>query len=167
MVLQRSPKPLARVRFPPPLPVSLVVGGVAVNLHGYLRFTGDLDILVLIELSNLEKVERAMKALGYVERLPISLRTLQNSEQVAQWVEEKNLRAFTFMPPNENPLQIDIIIEESLEFYDYMKNKVDKEISGVLIPVVSIDDLITMKKKAGRDKDLFDIEALLELKLSE
>ena len=38
----------------------IVVGGVAVNLHGYLRATGDLDILVLLETSNLEKGKHAM-----------------------------------------------------------------------------------------------------------
>lgn len=33
----------------------LVAGGVAVNLHGYMRFTGDIDILVLLEENNLKK----------------------------------------------------------------------------------------------------------------
>lgn len=33
----------------------LVVGGVAVNLYGYLRFTGDLDVLLLLEEKNLKK----------------------------------------------------------------------------------------------------------------
>ena len=70
----------------------LVVGGVAVNLHGYARFTGDLDILVLLEEKNLIKLDRAMKNMGYMERLPISLRLLQDQKQVRKWLKEKNLQ---------------------------------------------------------------------------
>ena len=145
----------------------LVVGGVAVNLHGYLRFTGDLDILVLIESKNLDKLDQAMKELGYTERLSISIKDLEDEAKVTRWMGEKNLKAFTFLPPSENPLQIDIVIEGSLNFLKLAKNKEIKEIGGVPIPIVSIDDLIIMKKHAGRDKDRLDVEALLELKFSE
>ncbi|EKD64314.1 MAG: hypothetical protein ACD_51C00028G0040 [uncultured bacterium] len=61
-------------------------------------------------------------------------------------------------------LQIDIIIEESLRFNLLKKNKITKLISGVRIPVVSIEDLIAMKKKANRDQDIMDLKALIELK---
>jgi len=44
------------------------------------------------------------------------------------------------------------------------KNKITKLISGVRIPVVSIEDLIAMKKKANRDQDIMDLKALIELK---
>ncbi len=43
----------------------LVVGGVAVNLYGYARFTGDLDILLLLDKKNLEKMDKIMKKLNY------------------------------------------------------------------------------------------------------
>jgi len=142
----------------------LVVGGVAVNLHGYARFTGDLDILVLLEEKNLIKLDRAMKNMGYMERLPISLRLLQDQKQVRKWLKEKNMLAYSFLPPKETLLQIDIIIEESLKFEKIVKNKINKRISGVTIPVVSIQDLITMKKKANRARDIDDLKQLIELK---
>lgn len=142
----------------------IVVGGVAVNLHGYSRFTGDMDILLLLEQENLEKMNKVMKSLGYSERLPVSILELKNKENVRKWLKEKNMMAFSFNPPKDNPLQIDIIIEESLRFDVLKKNKVVKLISGVRIPVVSIEDLITMKKKANRDQDIMDLKALIELK---
>ena len=125
----------------------IVVGGVAVNLHGYLRFTGDLDILLLLEEENLKKMDKLMQKLGYSERL-----------------EEKNMKAYSFMPPKENPLQIDIINEESLKYKKIVENKITKRIDNTSIPVISIDDLIKMKRKSDRQQDFMDLEALINLK---
>lgn len=143
----------------------LVVGGVAVNLYGYLRFTGDLDILILLDEKNLQKIDAVMKKLGYTERLPVSVMELKNEKQVRQWLKEKNLKAFSFFPPNHMPLQIDILVEASLKFKSYASKKTSKHLGDIAIPVVSIEDLIKMKKKANRDKDRLDLEALLQLKL--
>lgn len=142
----------------------LVVGGVAVNLHGYIRFTGDLDLLILLNEKNIQKMDKVMKKLGYHPRLPVSIHELSKRERVREWFKKKNLRAFTFMPPRNNPLEIDIIIEESLKFSIIKKDKTVKQIEKVRIPVVSIEQLLKMKRKAGRSNDIQDIKALLELK---
>lgn len=142
----------------------MVVGGVAVNLYGYMRFTGDLDLLVLLEEKNLQKLDKAMRKLKYSERLPVSIMELSNEKQVKKWLKEKNLKAYTFNPPKDNPLQIDIIMEESLKFKEIAKRKVQRSIDKVKIPVISVEDLVKMKKKAHREKDLEDIRALVDLK---
>lgn len=142
----------------------LVVGGVAVNLHGYMRFTGDLDLLLLLEEENLKRMDILMKKLGYNERLPVSVMSLSDKKQVKQWLEEKNMKAYSFTPPKNNPLQIDIIMEESLIYKKIVANKVNKKIDDTVIPVISIDDLIKMKRKANRQQDLIDLEALVNLK---
>lgn len=144
----------------------LVVGGVAVNLYGYMRFTGDLDLLLLLNEKNLANMKKVMDELGYYERLPISIMDLKDKKQVQVWLNEKNMKAFSFVPPTNNPLQIDIIIEESLRFEALKKSGIKKRISGVPIPVISIDDLVKMKRKANRRKDLEDLEALINLKNS-
>lgn len=138
----------------------LVVGGVAVNLHGHARFTGDLDLVVFLDGENLSKMDKAMKEMGYVERLPISLTSLGDKKQVKEWVKKKNFKAFTYFPLNENPLQVDIIIDESLQFEKIAKDCVVKKIGDLDIPVISINGLIEMKKKASRSKDLEDIQML-------
>ena len=142
----------------------LVVGGVAVNLYGYVRFTGDLDLLVLLNEKNIQKMDKVMKKLGYYPRLPVSIYELGKKEKVKEWFKKKNLKAFTFMPPQHNPLEIDIIIEESLKFDIIAKNKIVKQIEKVRIPVVSVEQLLKMKRKAGRPNDIQDIKALLALK---
>lgn len=138
----------------------LVIGGVAVNLHGYLRFTGDLDLLILLNEKNLKKIDGVMKKLKYSERLPVSILTLSNQTQVKKWLKEKNMKAYTFNPPKNNPLQIDIVIEDSLKFEFYDRRKNIKKMGALQIPVVSIQDIIKMKKKAHRDKDMIDLKIL-------
>lgn len=142
----------------------LVVGGVAVNIYGYSRFTGDIDILLLFEKENLEKMDKVMNKLGYKTRLPVSIKDLQDHKQVKKWLREKNMTAFSFFPPSENPLMIDIIVEESLKFKKVEKNKAVRKFDNISIPVIAIDNLIKMKKKVGRLKDLEDINALKMLK---
>lgn len=138
----------------------LVVGGVAVNLYGYLRFTGDLDLLLTLNKENLSKMDKIMKKLKYSERLPVSIFALSDEKQMKKWLKEKNLRAYTFNPPKNNPLQIDIIIEDSLKFGSYEKKKNVKMMGSLKIPVVSIEDIIKMKKRANREKDILDLKVI-------
>ena len=142
----------------------LVVGGVAVNLYGYVRFTGDLDLLVLLEEENLKKLDLIMRKMGYSERIPVSVLELKDNKKARQWLEQKNLKAYSFTPPKDSLLQIDIIIEESLKFKSFYDKKTVKRIDNVNIPIVSLGDLINMKKKSNRDQDILDLKSLIELK---
>lgn len=142
----------------------LVVGGVAVNLHGFVRFTGDLDILVLLEEDNLRNLDKLMKKMGYSERIPVSILELRDNKKAKEWLEQKNLKAYSYFPPRHSLLQIDIIIEESLKFSSFYKKRVVKSIDKVRIPIVSLTDLIQMKRKANREQDVLDLKSLIELK---
>jgi len=142
----------------------LVVGGVAVNLHGYLRGTGDLDILIFLDEKNLEKMTNAMRKLGYVERLPIKIQELQNEQYARKMMEERNLLAFSYMPEGNSPLIVDVIIDGSLRFNELFGRSVVKKLDGISVPIISVDDLIVFKKKAGRPKDIEDVKWLAESK---
>lgn len=142
----------------------LVVGGVAVNLYGYMRVTGDIDIVIALDEINLERMDKVMKKLKYSPRLPIRLQTLNDKTQVQKWMKEKNLKAYTYNSPRGGILQLDIVIEESMRFGKIYKQKTVKRINGTNIPLIGFNDLINMKKHAGRQKDIEDTEALLKLK---
>lgn len=142
----------------------LLVGGVAVNLYGYNRFTGDIDIILGLDSENLKKMNEAMEELGYVERVPVKLKELRETEKWEKLMEEKEMKAYTFISKSQPQLDIDIIVAESLDFSKYESNKTIIEIWGLELPLVSIDDLIGMKKRADREKDRLDLEALLKLK---
>lgn len=142
----------------------LVVGGVAVHLHGYPRTTGDIDIIISLEEANLEKLDKIMSKLKYTPRLPVQLQVLKDKKQVRKWMEEKNLKAYTYNPPRGDFLQIDIVIEESLKFDKLYKKKKIKKMNKTVIHLIDFDDLINMKKRAKRGQDFVDIEMLLKQK---
>ena len=142
----------------------IVVGGVAMNLLGYPRFTGDIDILLALDETNLNNMAALMKDMGYERRLPVDLATLGDERKVLQWIKEKGLLAYTFINAAEPQFSIDVIVGSSLKFADYERHRSLVKIWKIAIPVVSIDDLIGMKQKSDRKKDAEDVVALLELK---
>ncbi|TSD00615.1 MAG: hypothetical protein Greene101449_87 [Candidatus Peregrinibacteria bacterium Greene1014_49] len=147
----------ARIRY-------LVVGGVAMNLLGYSRFTGDIDVLLALDQENLRKMAALMQKLDYEKRQPISIDELGDEKKVLKLMKEKHLTAFTFSPLKGPPFNIDIIVGESLQFEKYAKSAVSIRAAKLTIPVISIDDLIGMKKKSPREKDALDVAILLEFR---
>jgi len=142
----------------------LVVGGVAVNLHGYSRFTGDVDILLALTIENLDRMAALMERLGYNPRLPVDVQTLAEEEQVRRWMEEKGMTAYSYIHPKMPQFSIDILTGDSFKFFDFDARKILLELQDLSVPVIAIDDLLEMKKQANRQKDIEDIAALLELK---
>ncbi|PIZ74958.1 hypothetical protein CO045_00130 [Candidatus Peregrinibacteria bacterium CG_4_9_14_0_2_um_filter_41_14] len=142
----------------------LIVGGVAVNLYGYTRFTGDIDILIALEKENLSNLDKVMKELGYVERLPVNILELADQNKLDKYIKEKGLMAYTYLSGKGLRLALDIIVQESLNFDKFVANSNIVTAWDLDLPVISLDDLIGMKRTAGRDKDLLDLEALLQLK---
>ncbi|MBI4994681.1 nucleotidyl transferase AbiEii/AbiGii toxin family protein [Candidatus Peregrinibacteria bacterium] len=142
----------------------LVVGGVAVNLYGFSRFTGDIDILLALDKKNLDKVAVLMKRMGYVERLPVDVKELGDKKKVENWVKKKGMTAYTFISDKRPQLDIDILVAHSFDFKKFHERHAIIGIWGLKIPVISINDLLKMKKEAGRPKDLIDITELLKLK---
>ncbi len=142
----------------------LIVGGVAVNLHGYPRFTNDIDILLALDHENLAKMARIMQDFGYQQRLPISIQELDDSDKVRTLIKEKGLVAYSFIHVTEPQFNIDVLVGQSAEFEKFSAHRMKAEVWGLEVPVVSIDDLIAMKKDSDREKDIQDVVALLELK---
>ena len=144
----------------------LVVGGVAVNLHGYRRFTGDIDILLALDEKNLEKMTTLMHEMGYVERLPVALKSLSDRRQVERWVEEKGMTAYSFLSGDQSRINIDILADASLRYSDFASRMVVVDMEeGLHVPVIALDDLLAMKREAGRDQDIVDVKKLLEYRL--
>lgn len=141
----------------------LVVGGIAVNLHGYTRATGDLDILILLSEENIRKFVQVIKSINYKPRVPVELEDFISTENRKRWIEEKNMKVFSVYNPNEESEHVDILIDYDLDFKEAYKKRVIYNIGDVEIPVISIPDLIKLKEKAGRIIDRNDILALLKI----
>ncbi|MEI6056988.1 MAG: nucleotidyl transferase AbiEii/AbiGii toxin family protein [Lentisphaerota bacterium] len=140
----------------------LLVGGLAVNLHGVPRLTYDIDIIISIDRENILRLNAALKKLGYVPRLPVSPDNLADEKILKDWIENKNMTAFSFYHSRENNKVIDIVISHPLSFSEAYARAERRTVKNIEIPIVSIDDLICMKEFAARPKDLSDRDMLIE-----
>ncbi|MCF8060199.1 MAG: hypothetical protein K9K67_12940 [Bacteriovoracaceae bacterium] len=132
----------------------MIVGGYAVNFHGYSRNTVDIDLVIKFTLSNLRKIEIILNEMGMISRLPIDAVSIFNFRD--EYIKNKNLMAWNFYSENDPTEQVDILITHDVSDFKSEKFRVGQ----LDIKVISKDDLIKMKKKSGRKKDLLDIEEL-------
>ena len=138
----------------------LIAGGLSVNLYGVPRVTQDIDIVIAMDRENVLKITSLLKELGYVPRLPVSPDDLANPDKVKDWIENKNLKAFSFYHKNENYKVLDIVLVHPLDFEKSFKNRTVKRAKDIDIYLASIDDVVKMKEFSGRPQDLSDIEML-------
>jgi predicted nucleotidyltransferase len=126
----------------------VLVGGIAVNLLGAMRSTVDLDLLVEMSDQNLKKIVDILNSQGYRAKQPI---------------EKKHMKAFNFYKKDELK-EIDIVLESPVSFEEAKKSAVRIKINDFTLPVISVDNLIKMKKKTGREIDDMDIKELTKIK---
>lgn len=132
----------------------MIVGGYAVNFHGHARNTVDIDLIIKFTLANLKKIERLLKAKGMVSKLPIDAVSIYNFRQ--EYIENRNLIAWNFYNENDPMDQVDILISHDIGDFKVEKFLVE----DLEIKVIAKEDLLTMKKQAGRPKDQLDIQEL-------
>src|SRR5438105_3894845 len=94
----------------------LVVGGVAVVLHGFVRATVDLDLLVGLEPKNVDSFLALMKKRGYKPKAPIPMDDFKVPENRQRWKTEKGMVVFSLFHPQRSQELVDIFIEESIPF---------------------------------------------------
>ncbi len=138
----------------------VVTGGVAMVLHGVIRFTADLDLILDLSEENLVKFLGCMDALGFMPRLPVKPQTILDPQTRKQWCHERNMRVFTFVHPNRPLSEVDVLMEELIPFSDLEAQALTKRASGITIKVASIEHIKALKRMSGRAQDLADIEAL-------
>lgn len=133
----------------------LLVGGFAVNFHGYPRFTADIDILVRPDERNYARLSRAIAKLDPDWRLPGG-RDPAPVEELAWGFGE----VARFLTPH-GVLDAHREIEGIRADYEELERRsITVEVDELRVRVVGYDDLIAMKRAAGRPEDLADISAL-------
>ncbi|MBW2553312.1 MAG: hypothetical protein KAS98_13565 [Deltaproteobacteria bacterium] len=141
----------------------VLVGGIAVNLLGSMRGTADLDILVEMSDNNLKKIIGILKRRGYRVKQPVDPMEIVDRKTREDWIMNKHMKAFNFYK-EEGLKEVDIIIESPVSFEEARKNVILIKVDDLTLPVISINNLIKMKKKAGRAIDKLDIEELKKIK---
>ncbi|MFC1840810.1 DUF6036 family nucleotidyltransferase [Thermodesulfobacteriota bacterium] len=139
----------------------LLADGLAVVAHGYVRFTADIDIILGMDEENLKNAMRVFDSLGYKPRAPVKLNDFVNPEKRSEWIKQKELTVFSLWNPDEPATEIDIFVESLLNFEKAYSSGIDVNLSDdITVKVLNLEDLIYLKKKAGRQKDLEDISKL-------
>lgn len=144
----------------------LIVGGIAVNLHGFPRVTGDLDIMLnLKDNKSVNGFVEVIKALGFKPKIPVEVDDFAIPSKRKSWIEEKNMKVFSVYNPSQEIEHIDVLVENLIDFDKAYKTREIVNAGNLKVPVVSIDDLIKLKKISGRKRDEIDIAALKEIKI--
>lgn len=138
-----------------------IVGGLAVNLHGIPRTTFDVDLVVPREADPLRRCREVLEGLGLACRLPVELETLASETDEA--LRARNLIAVTFTDPS-NPLrEVDVLVAPPVPGTDLVARSVVRESAELAVRVVSLPDLVALKRAAGRAQDLADLRHLERL----
>ncbi len=143
----------------------LIAGGLAVVAHGYVRFTADIDMLLAMDKQNLADAVAAPKTLNYRPRAPVDFGLFVDPDHRREWIDQKGLTVFSLFSPDHSATEIDLFLDPPLVFADAYSRATQLEIApGIVATFCSLDDLIEMKSKAGRPRDLDDIKQLLKLR---
>lgn len=142
----------------------VVVGGLAVVLHGHLRLTADVDIVLDLEPVAARKAMEALKAIGLKARAPVDPAAFADPVQRESWIADKGMTVFSLYSQANPLLVLDLFVRDPIPFEDLWSRSKTIDLGGARIHVASIDDLIAMKRAVARPHDLSDIEALEALK---
>jgi hypothetical protein len=148
----------AQVRF-------IVVGGVAVAMHGYGRLTYDLDLVVKLDPANVAAAFRALETLGYRPLVPVTAAQFADAATRQRWIVEKGMTVLNFHSDRHRTMNIDVFVSEPFDFDDEYANAYLQElIPGVPMRLARLETMIAMKRAAGRSKDLVDADELMKIK---
>lgn len=131
----------------------ILVGGYAINFHGYQRFTGDLDIWLKDSLENRQLLRKA-----FIDCDMGDFPMLEYMQFIPGW---------TDFHLNNN-MRLDILIDmvglDGYSFDECLQIASVADIEDVQIPFLHINQLIANKKKVNRPKDQADVLALEQIR---
>jgi len=126
----------------------VIIGATAFPVHGYARATLDIDIFIRPDKTNAERTWQALRTFGYDVRDIKIEDLLKKKLLIRQYAVETDIHPFV----------------KGISFKEAWKNKVKAKFGNTLVYFASLDDLIKMKRAAGRVKDLEDLKYLGRLK---
>ena len=124
----------------------LLIGGYAVNFHGYVRYTGDLDVFVAATVTNAARVAQALNEFGFAQVTSEMIST--PSSMIRMGVPPTKLEVTNFI--------------DGVDFEECYRECLRITVAGLEVNVISLAKLRKNKRASGRLKDLADLEQLPE-----
>ena len=138
----------------------LIIGGDAVAFYGVDRVSLDTDIWIKEDINNYKNIVKVLYEAGYISD---NNKILDNNKLVERWYLLKKHQLNRFTKNGDKPVDI---LSHNIKYKKFESCFIRKniiEIDGVRINFISLKDLIKLKKQAGRNKDLDDLEKLKNL----
>jgi predicted nucleotidyltransferase len=124
----------------------LLIGGYAVNYHGYPRATADMDIWIAVHPANADRVVAALKEFGF---------------DLPDLSPELFLRPWQIIRLGIPPVRIEIATTISgVDFAECYAERVKDTLDGVPVNIIDLNHLKLNKKASARHQDLADLEHL-------
>lgn len=142
----------------------LLVGGLAVNLYGIERATGDIDLVIDVTEENIRSFSRSMHEVGMCPRAPVRIEDFGDPSVRRSWIDEKGMRVFSLFHPQQHYLELDVFVECPFDFSEVYGRREVMGQGAIKIAVAPIDILIAMKEAADRPQDRADVYHLRQIK---
>lgn len=128
--------------------IFVIIGATALPVYGYARATLDIDLFIKPDLRNIKRVMKALQEFGYdlMDLTPKDF--LKNKILIRQYSVEADIHPFV----------------KGISFDDVWKNKIRAKFGKTEVYFPSLDDMIKMKKAAGRAIDKEDLKYLRGIK---
>ena len=138
----------------------VVVGGLAVVLHGYARLTVDVDLVIDLDEGPAARAMETLVAMGLRPRLPVDPREFAVASVRETWIRDRGMQVFSMFDPS-NPMRVvDLFASHPLPFPELWSRSQEVVLPTTTVRIASIPDLIRLKRMAGRPQDDADIEQL-------
>jgi predicted nucleotidyltransferase len=128
----------------------VVVGGYAVGVHGFPRYTGDLDVFVAISRENADRLIDVFNEFGFAS---LKLKP------------EDFLEADMVVEIGREPIKIQVLTGiDGISFEECRNDHILVNVSGTQIPFIGLDALLANKAASPRNKDRIDLEELTRIR---
>jgi hypothetical protein len=143
----------------------LIVGGLAVNAHGYERLTQDVDLVIRLTPPNIICGLRALGQIGYRMPIPVTPEQFADATNREAWRKEKNMTVLRLWSDLHRRTPVDVFVYEPFHFADeYARASWEEIAADLTAPVVRCEALMAMKRAAARPQDLADITELEQIR---
>ncbi len=118
----------------------LVAGGLAVNAHGYLRFTKDVDLVLQLTPENIQAAFTALEGIGYRPLVPVTAGEFADPAKRNEWIRDKGMTVLNFWCDRHRETPIDVFVTEPFAFDEEYARALVKPLASIAVRFDAVPD---------------------------